>query len=155
MPWNQVGGAKTTPQWSAARTLLFVCVSSLALSSCVVRPVITALATHEGLASYYSYEFHGRKTANGETFDTHGYTAAHRQYPFGTKVRVTNLRNKQQVDVRINDRGPMKPERVIDLTLAAAKKIGLVEKGVERVRVEVVEWGKIPSSSTKPRANRS
>lgn len=138
----------------AARILIFMC-AGLLLAGCGVSPILTAIATQEGLASYYSYEFQGRKTANGETFDTQQLTAAHRQYPFGTRVRVTNIRNKQQVEVRINDRGPMKPERVIDLTLAAAKKIGLVEKGVERVRVEVLEWGKETKKATKRSANRS
>lgn len=125
------------------------------MTGCAMKPIITAMATHEGLASYYSYEFQGRPTANGEIFDTERLTAAHRQYPFGTRVRVTNVRTQKNVEVRINDRGPMKPERVIDLTLAAAKEIGLVEKGVERVRIEVLEWGPAPrKKGSKKRASR-
>ena len=113
--------------------------------------MLAILSTQEGLASYYAHEFQGKKTSNGEIFDMHKLTAAHRTFPFGTKVRVTNLRSKQQVIVRINDRGPMKPERIIDLTLAAARAIDLEKAGIERVRVEVLEWGK----ATKRVARRS
>ena len=130
-------------------------LSSAMLSGCGVKPIITAMGTQEGLASYYSYEFQGRPTSSGEIFDTQKLTAAHRQYPFGTRVLVTNIRTQKNVEVKINDRGPMKPERVIDLTLAAAKTIGLVEKGVERVRLEVIEWGPQPKSKAdKKRASR-
>jgi rare lipoprotein A len=100
------------------------------------------MATQEGLASYYSQDFQGRKTADGETFDNSKLTAAHRTYPFGTIVRVTNLTTDAAVEVRINDRGPVKQERVIDLTLAAAKAIGIDRAGLGRVRLDVVEWGK-------------
>jgi rare lipoprotein A len=113
-----------------------------ALSGCAVRPIITAMATQEGIASYYSNDFQGRRTANGETFDNSKFTAAHRTYPFGTLVRVTNLATEAAVEVRINDRGPVKQERVIDLTLAAAKAIGIDRAGLGRVRIDVVEWGK-------------
>lgn len=128
---------------------VFALSSAMLTTGCAVRPIITAMATQEGLASYYADQFQGRPTSSGEIFDMHKLTAAHRQYPFGTRVRVTNIRNQKQVEVKINDRGPMKPERVIDLTLAAAKEIGLVEKGVERVRVEVLEWGPQPKPKSK------
>jgi len=127
-----------------APTLAFyiVLASMLALvSSCAVRPVITAIATEEGLASYYGNEFQGRKTSNGEIFDNKKLTAAHRRYPFGTLVRVTNLQTRATVEVRINDRGPVKPERVIDLTYAAAKAIGIDRQGLGHVRLDVIEWG--------------
>jgi rare lipoprotein A len=91
-----------------------------------------------GTASYYGPGFHGRKTANGERFDQHGNTAAHRTLPFGTRVRVTNLANGESVVVRINDRGPFKRGRIIDLSLGAARKIGMVGTGTARVRVEVI-----------------
>lgn len=100
-------------------------------------------ATQEGLASYYGKEFNGRKTSSGEIFDLNKLTAAHRTYPFGTIVRVTNLRDGTQVDVKVNDRGPVKPERVIDLSFAAAKAIGLDKLGLVRVRLDVLEWGEI------------
>lgn len=145
------------PKGSAIRAFALVCVfatsSATLMTGCAVKSIITAMGTQEGLASYYSYEFQGRPTSSGEIFDTEKLTAAHRQYPFGTRVRVTNIRTQKNVEVKINDRGPMKPERVIDLTLAAAKTIGLVEKGVERVRVEVLEWG--PQPKPKPEKKRA
>jgi len=95
----------------------------------------------EGAASYYASEFNGRPTSSGETFDMNQLTAAHRTLPFNTMVRVTNLTNGRTVTVRINDRGPFKDDRLIDLSLAAAKEIGLVGTGTARVRLEVVELG--------------
>jgi len=104
-------------------------------------PLVKALATEEGLASYYGTEFHGRRTSNGETFDKDALTAAHRTYPFNTMLRITNLKNGMQIDVRVNDRGPVKPERIVDLTYGAAKEIDMVRDGLARVRVEVLTWG--------------
>src|SRR5947209_6732278 len=101
-------------------------LTALLLGSCAVQHSIRAAATQEGIASYYSNDFQGRRTSNGEIFDNRRFTAAHRTYPFGTIVRVTNLDNEVQVTVRINDRGPVKPERIIDLTYAAANKLGIV-----------------------------
>ncbi|HOL08932.1 MAG TPA: septal ring lytic transglycosylase RlpA family protein [Bacillota bacterium] len=89
-----------------------------------------------GVASWYGREFRGRKTANGERFDETKYTAAHRSLPFGTKVRVTNLENNLSVIVTINDRGPWTKNRIIDLSWAAAKAIGI--KGIGRVKLEVL-----------------
>ena len=95
------------------------------------------LAVQQGLASYYGREFHGRKTANGETFDMEAMTAAHRTLPFGTMVRVTNIRTSQSVTVKINDRGPFVEGRLIDLSQGAARKIGI--DGVEPVRLEIIQ----------------
>lgn len=95
--------------------------------------------TSSGQASYYGQKFHGRTTANGERFDMNGLTAAHRSLPFGTKVRVTNSRNKQSVIVRINDRGPFIGGRVIDLSRSAASKIGMIKSGVAPVNIEILE----------------
>lgn len=92
-------------------------------------------ASQQGLASYYKS---GHQTANGERFNPHGLTAAHRTLPFGTKVRVTNLKSGKSVVVRINDRGPFKRKRVIDLSLGAAKVIGLVRDGIAPVRVDLM-----------------
>lgn len=91
-----------------------------------------------GMASYYAREFHGRKTASGERYDMRDLTAAHPTLPFNTSVRVTNLSTKQSVVVRVNDRGPFKKGRIIDVSYAAAKKIGLIGGGSAKVSVEVV-----------------
>ena len=93
-----------------------------------------------GVASWYGPGFHGRKTASGEVFNMHALTAAHRTLPFGTLVRVTYLRTGRSVVVRINDRGPWKRGRIIDLSYAAARKIGLLRDGTGRVRLEVIRW---------------
>jgi rare lipoprotein A len=98
----------------------------------------TLLARMRGRASWYGYRFHGRTTASGERFNAGAYTAAHRSLPFGTRVRVTNLRNGQSVVVRINDRGPYVGGRVIDLSKAAARAIGMVYSGTAPVRMEVI-----------------
>jgi rare lipoprotein A len=99
------------------------------------------LLTLEGVASYYADDFHGKQAANGEIFDMNAPVAAHRTFPFGTKIRVTNLDNDRQTIVRVIDRGPFKEGRIIDLSLGAAKQIDLVRTGTAKVRLEVVEWG--------------
>ncbi len=95
-----------------------------------------------GYASYYSREFAGRKTSSGEIFDPMKLTAAHRRLPFGTLVRVTNLDNGRSVIVKINDRGPFVKGRIIDLSYKAALKIGMLSKGVAKVKLEVIRWPK-------------
>ncbi len=90
----------------------------------------------EGKASYYADQFHGRRTANGETFNMHELTAAHPSLPFGTWVKVTNLNNGKDVVVRINDRGPFVKGRIIDLSIDAAKEIGIMRSGTVRVKLE-------------------
>ena len=99
----------------------------------------------EGMASWYGKRFHGRKTASGERFNMNALTAAHRTLPFGTLVKVTNLGNKKTVTVRINDRGPWAKGRIIDLSYAAAKQIGMIEKGCVKVRIETVSNKKAPT----------
>jgi rare lipoprotein A len=89
----------------------------------------------EGLASYYGPGLHGRKTASGERFDQNAMTAAHRTVRFGTCLRVVNMENGKTVEVRVNDRGPFKDERIIDVSLGAARKLDMVEKGLARVRL--------------------
>jgi rare lipoprotein A (peptidoglycan hydrolase) len=96
-------------------------------------------STHlTGMASFYGSEFAHRRTASGERFDPSQLTAAHRTLPFGTRVRVTNLENGRRVVVRINDRGPYARGRVLDLSRAAARKLGFVSDGVTRVRLEIL-----------------
>jgi len=97
-----------------------------------------------GLASWYGPGFHGRQAANGSRYNQRKLTAAHRVLPFGTLVRVTNLENGRTVTVRITDRGPFLEGRIIDLSKKAAKKLKMLERGVVRVRISVLEWGDGP-----------
>ncbi len=91
-----------------------------------------------GVASWYGKQHQGRKTANGERFDMTAETAAHRSLPFNTLVKVTRLETGQSTLVRINDRGPMVPGRIIDLSEAAATALGMHEDGIAKVRLEIV-----------------
>lgn len=91
-----------------------------------------------GEASFYGKEFEGRKTASGERYHGDELTAAHRTLPFGTRLKVTNLANDRSVKVVVNDRGPHRRHRVIDLSRRAAKELGMLRSGVARVRVEVL-----------------
>jgi len=93
----------------------------------------------EGTASWYGARHQGRRTASGERFDHNALTAAHRTLPFGTRVRVTNLRNRRSVVVRINDRGPHARARIIDLSRKAAQNLGMLHAGVAPVRVETLD----------------
>ena len=101
---------------------------------------IQAFTQTTGKASWYGGSFHGRKTASGEIFSKHKHTCAHRTYPFGTILKVTNIKNNKSVTVRVNDRGPFKKGRIIDLSEAAAKHIEI--DGVGTVFIEVVRESK-------------
>jgi rare lipoprotein A len=101
-------------------------------------PPSTKSDAMEGLAAYYSNRLDGRKTASGQIFDQSALTAAHPTLPFGTKVKVTNTKNGRSVVVRINDRGPTQPGRVIDLSRAAAGKLAMLRAGLVPVKLEVV-----------------
>lgn len=106
------------------RSFIGIAASSiLILGSAVGAEAANKASGHSGIASYYSYT--GNRTANGERLNPHDFTAAHKFLPFGTKVRVTNTRNGRSVVVRINDRGPFVRGRVIDLTIAGARAIGM------------------------------
>jgi rare lipoprotein A len=119
-----------------------VCLAMLAGNAAAVDRV---LETQIGDATYYASRFHGRTTASGRKFDANKAVAAHRTFPFGTVVRVTNLRNGRSVNVVIVDRGPYGKNRregaVIDLSPAAAKQLGMMKRGQERVKIEVLMWG--------------
>lgn len=95
----------------------------------------------EGLASWYGRKFHGRRTSSGEPYDMFKLTAAHRTLPIPTYVRVTNLENGRQTLVRVNDRGPFHDDRILDLSYAAAVKLGFAEKGTARIRIEALDNG--------------
>lgn len=97
-----------------------------------------------GEASYYAKTFHGRPTASGALYSSSKLTAAHRTLPFGTIIKVTNLKNKREILVEINDRGPFVPNRIIDLSLKAARALHMVEDGVAKVKLEVIT----PASSS-------
>ncbi len=94
-----------------------------------------------GYSSYYGPKFNGRKTANGEVFDMYQMTAAHRALPFNTILEVENLNNHKKVRVRINDRGPFKKGRILDLSYGAAKKIGLIATGVAKIKAKIIQLG--------------
>ena len=92
----------------------------------------------KGMASWYGVPYHGRRASNGEIYDMYKFTAAHRTLPFNTIVRVTNLSNDKQVDLRVTDRGPFVDDRIIDLSLAGARAIDMVGPGTARVKVEII-----------------
>lgn len=102
-----------------------------------------------GNASWYGELFQGKETASGETYDMYRYTAAHMQLPLGTWVKVTNLKNNKFVVVRINDRGPVTPGRIIDLSYSAAKQLNMAGRGLAKVRVDV-----IPTPATTPQGSK-
>jgi rare lipoprotein A len=108
-------------------------------------PPISNGHTEVGMASWYGVPYHGRRASNGEIYDMYKMTAAHRTLPFNTMVRVTNLANGEHVDVRIIDRGPFVEDRIIDLSLVAARAIDMVSSGTARVRVEVISSAPIPA----------
>lgn len=152
---------EVVPEVESRRGIMWTlfCVVALALPACaprssVVGGVVPALApdVREGLASYYGPGFHGRTTASGTRFDMQAMVAAHPTYPFGTVVRVANLRNGRSVRLRIEDRGPAAGPRaagvIVDVSYGAADALGFVEDGRTRVRVEVLEWGKSPGCTT-------
>lgn len=99
----------------------------------------TKRVTETGVASWYGPDFHGKRTASGETYDQHELTAAHKTLPFGSIVRVTNIENGKSVDVRINDRGPYSRGRIIDVSRAAAVELDMIRSGTARVRVYVLK----------------
>ncbi|MET0402332.1 MAG: septal ring lytic transglycosylase RlpA family protein [Cystobacter sp.] len=128
------------------RLLVGVCVGAGLLTGCAAKgtrgdegPADRASATRgyleEGLASYYADRYHGRPTASGEKLDQKKFTAAHPKLPFGTCLRVVNMENQRSVEVRVNDRGPYVKGRVVDVSLAAARRLDLVDKGLARVRL--------------------
>ncbi len=104
-----------------------------------------------GVASWYGGEFHGKRTANGEYYNMYDLTAAHRWLPFGTLVKVTNLRNHRSVVVRINDRGPFVKNRIIDLSYAAARALGMIGTGTAPVEIEKLPdyYGEVHLSANK------
>lgn len=101
----------------------------------------SVLESVTGVASFYADKFHGRLTSNGEIYDMYGLTAAHPSYPHETIIRVTNLTNRKSVVVRINDRMPFRPDRIIDLSYGTAIELDMVEDGIVEVKLDILEWG--------------
>lgn len=126
--------------FNQAWALLLAC--GFAVSACTVLPKgqadLDVSMKERGIASWYGEDFHGWLTANGEIYDMEAFTAAHRTLPLGTRVLVTNIENGKQVHVRINDRGPYLYGRVLDLSLAGARELDMVDSGVAAVQLEVV-----------------
>lgn len=121
----------------------------LALSSFAFSEILKSNAE----ASYYAEKYHGRKTASGEIFNMNAMTCAHKTLPFGTVLRVTNLSNNQSVDVRVNDRGPFVKGREIDVSKAAAQKLGMIKTGTARVKIEIVSGNGTASQIAKKSAS--
>ena len=94
-----------------------------------------------GVSSFYAEDFHGKLTANGEVYDMYGLTAAHKTLPLNTIARVTNLDNNKSLILRINDRGPYVKGRILDCSYGAAKKLGFINNGTTKVKIEVIELG--------------
>jgi rare lipoprotein A len=117
------------------RSILLMMI--LAIAACSSQPPVRPESPHQalGMASYYAGNLHGRKTASGETYHKDKLTAAHRFLPFGTRLKVINLENGREVQVRINDRGPFVQGRIVDLSYAAARELQMIDQGVVRVRV--------------------
>jgi rare lipoprotein A len=132
-------------RYAALLTLSLFALGALVPGDAIARAVKQRAAKakrESGWCSYYGREFFHRRTASGERMDPNDLTAAHRTLPFGTRVRVTNLENGRRVVVRINDRGPFKRGRVLDVTPAAARRLGFAQAGLAHVRLDVL--GKLP-----------
>jgi rare lipoprotein A len=125
-----------------SQTWMCLLACGFAVSACTVLPKgqadLDVSMKERGIASWYGEDFHGWMTANGEIYDMEAFTAAHRTLPLGTAILVTNVENGKQVRVRINDRGPYLYGRVLDLSLAGARALDMVDSGVAAVQIEVV-----------------
>lgn len=121
-------------------TLLITCLTLFSAFTNFLYPVNTYSESYPDatyvVASWYGPYFHGRQTASGEIFDMYNFTCAHREYPFGTKLKIINLSNNRSVNCLVNDRGPFIEGRDLDLSYATAKEIGMIEPGVCMVKVE-------------------
>jgi len=103
---------------------------------------VEPLETITGVASFYADQYDGKITYSGDVYDMYSLSAAHPTYQMGTIIRVTNLYNDKSVIIRINDKMPYRPDRIIDLSLGCAQELDMVNVGIQEVKVEVLEWGK-------------
>ncbi len=131
------------------KRLLFILCSIILLTSCAGKSYFRSGNVQKGIASWYGSDFHGKLTSTGEIYNMHALTAAHKTLPFGAYVRVTNLNNGKSIVVRINDRGPFIKGRIIDLSYAAAKKVGMDITGVAPVKIKVLKKYSPKKSSQK------
>ena len=119
------------------------------LAEPVIPPGAKPIETETGLASWYGPPYHNRRGSNGEVYNMHAMTAAHRTFPLGSIVRVTNVKTGNAALVRITDRGPFIPGRIVDLSLAAARKVDVWQPGIAKVKVELMQSGGPPGSTGK------
>lgn len=128
----------TTPTRPSPARKRFGALAAVAVLALVLPLGTVQARVQEGVVSWYGARFHARPTASGELFDAAAMTMAHPTLPFGTRVKVTNLRNGRSVVVRVNDRGPFVGSRIADLSQAAASALGMMRRGLARVRIEVL-----------------
>jgi len=124
-------------------SLLAIYLASFSISSQAHSTAVSSVVGDKqvGVASYYSDKFHGRRTANGERYDRDGLTAMHPRLPFGTLIKVTNLRNQRSVYLRVNDRTRLRGRRLLDVSKRAAQVLGFVGAGMAQVEIEVLRFG--------------
>ena len=148
---DKTSGRYSTPQnpvKSETKPILIVKTPIKTVVKTTKQAIKKEVWSQTGQASWYGTAFHGRKTASGEPFDMYQFTAAHPTLPIGTLLKVTNLRNRKTVVVRVNDRGPYVGERVIDLSYSAAQVLGYSENGLAKVKIERVERESLAANVT-------
>ena len=141
---------KVSARTMVGAALLFLGLLVLTMG-CAPKPIDNPYGYSEtGYASWYGPGFHGKRTASGEIYDQYDYTAAHKRLPFGTIVMVEDLETHKQVMVRINDRGPYVRGRIIDLSYKAAENLDMFQRGVIKVRIQVMQVAPLPSELFPP-----
>lgn len=118
---------------------LLLCAAQSGCSRAPAPSAVVPGSEQSGIASYYGNQFEGRRTANGERYRGEEFTAAHRSLPFGTRIRVTHVQSGRTVECRVNDRGPHRKGRIVDLSHRAAEALGILRQGLARVTLEVLE----------------
>lgn len=128
--------SKKTEKSTLNKACLLLFMTVLLSSSCASSRYATYPGMDYAVASWYGTEFHGRPTSSGEIYNMYAFTCAHKEYPFGTRLKITSVSSRKSVDCMVNDRGPFVEGRDIDLSYAAAKEIDLVREGVGKVRIQ-------------------
>ncbi len=130
---------KCRPSWRTSAPAACLALLLLLASGCASLKPVSVIESEEGVASWYGRDFHGRPTASGEVYDMYGLSAAHKTIPLGSTVRVTHLVNGRSIVVPVNDRGPFVDGRIIDLSYGAARRLDMLQEGIAKVRVEVLQ----------------